>query len=50
MYIYIHIYIHIRFGGIYDVNILSRDPWVVTLDNFLTDSEVNSLITEVKGK
>eukprot|EP00596_Hydrurales_sp_CCMP1899_P003992 CAMPEP_0119052366 /NCGR_PEP_ID=MMETSP1177-20130426/73689_1 /TAXON_ID=2985 /ORGANISM="Ochromonas sp, Strain CCMP1899" /LENGTH=458 /DNA_ID=CAMNT_0007031911 /DNA_START=271 /DNA_END=1644 /DNA_ORIENTATION=+ len=38
-----------RFGGVYNINVLSKDPWVVTLDNFLTDSEVNALITEVKG-
>ena len=33
-----------RFGSNYGITILSKDPWVVTFDNFLTDSEVNALI------
>ena len=37
------------FGSIYGVNIVSRDPWIVTFDNFMTDDEVNSLISTVEG-
>lgn len=36
-----------KFGSTYDVNVLSRDPWVVTFDNFLTDSEAKALISTV---
>ena len=35
------------FGSVYDVNVLSTDPWVVTFDNFLTDSEAVALIQTV---
>ena len=37
------------FGSRYGVNIVSRDPWIVTFDNFMTDNEVNSLISTVEG-
>lgn len=36
-----------RFGSIYEVEVLSRDPWVVIFDNFLTDAEAKALITNV---
>ena len=36
-----------KFGSTYEVNVLSRDPWVVTFDNFLTDSEAKALISTV---
>jgi hypothetical protein len=36
-----------RFGSVYDINVLSTDPWVVTFDNFLTDSEAKALISTV---
>ena len=36
-----------NFGSVYDVNVLSTDPWVVTFDNFLTDSEAVALIQTV---
>lgn len=34
-----------RFAHKYDITILSESPWVVTFDNFLSDSEMNALIT-----
>jgi hypothetical protein len=34
-----------RFGTDYKITVLSTDPWVVTFDDFLDDSEVNALIT-----
>eukprot|EP01038_Epipyxis_sp_PR26KG_P013151 gene13151-17619_t len=37
-----------RFDGIYDVNVLSTSPWVITLDNFLTNEEADALITTVE--
>lgn len=36
-----------KFGDRYGVNILSDDPWVVTFDNFLTDTEIAELIKSV---
>lgn len=36
-----------KFGDTYDINILSETPWVVTFDNFLTNAEVDALITTV---
>ncbi|KAJ1397272.1 hypothetical protein B484DRAFT_484205 [Ochromonadaceae sp. CCMP2298] len=36
-----------RFAETYDVTVVSRDPWVVTFDNFLSDDEVSALITTV---
>ena len=33
----------------YGVTVHSTDPWVVTFDNFLSDDEVNALITSVDG-
>lgn len=38
-----------RFGDRYDVNVVSTSPWVVTFDNFLSDAEVNALISTVEG-
>lgn len=37
-----------RFGSTYNITVLSEDPWVVTFDDFLDDSEVNALITTGK--
>jgi hypothetical protein len=37
------------YGNKYNINVLSTDPWVVTFDNFLTDREINALITSVNG-
>ena len=34
-----------RFGSTYNITVLSEDPWVVTFDGFLDDSEVNALIS-----
>ena len=39
-----------RFGSRYEVNILSRDPWIVTLDNFISMEESKALITATGGK
>lgn len=36
-----------RFSDRYKVNVISTSPWVVTFDNFLTDDEINALITNV---
>jgi len=33
-----------RYGARYGVEVLSREPWVVTLDNFVTDAEIAALI------
>lgn len=33
-----------RFGDRYGVEILSRDPWVVTFENFVSDEEIDALI------
>ena len=38
-----------KFGSMYGVNVLSRDPWVVTFDDFLTDSEAKALISTVNN-
>jgi hypothetical protein len=34
-----------RFDDKYGVTIHSEDPWIVTFDHFLTDKEVNALIS-----
>lgn len=34
-----------RFGDRYGINILSTEPWVVTLDNFVSDAEIDALIS-----
>ena len=39
-----------RFGSRYEVNILSRDPCVVTLDNFVSMEESKALIAATGGK
>lgn len=36
-----------RFQGIYNITVLSKDPWVVILDGFLADDESKALITTV---
>ena len=33
-----------RYGNDYEVNILSTDPWAITIDNFVTDEEAETLI------
>lgn len=38
------------FGDKYGINILSRDPWIVTFDNFLDSVEVDALISTVDGQ
>ena len=37
------------FGERYGVTVVSTDPFVVTFDNFMTDAEVDALITTVEG-
>lgn len=37
-----------RFGHVYDINVISTSPWVITIDNFLTDIETTALIENVK--
>eukprot|EP00041_Stephanoeca_diplocostata_P011032 m.178058 g.178058 ORF g.178058 m.178058 type:complete len:255 (-) comp18385_c0_seq5:8353-9117(-) len=34
----------------YSPNVISRDPWVVTLDNFVTTAEMEQLLTVLEGK
>jgi hypothetical protein len=34
----------------YNVTVVSRDPWIVTLDDFITREESNALIKTLKGK
>ena len=41
--------IALEFGDRYGVTVVSSDPWVVTMDDFLNDDEVNALITTVAG-
>ena len=36
-----------RFGDRYGINILSTSPWVITFENFLTDQEIDSLLSNV---
>ena len=31
-----------KYDDRYGVNILSEDPWVVTFDNFLTETEISN--------
>eukprot|EP01036_Dinobryon_divergens_P028413 gene28414-37350_t len=37
-----------RFGKKYGIEVISRSPWVVTLENFLSDREAAALISTVK--
>ena len=37
--------IEAKFGARYDVNVIMRDPWILTFENFLTDAEVDALIS-----
>ena len=34
-----------KYSSIYNVTVLSRDPWVVTFDNFMTDTEIDALLS-----
>ena len=34
-----------KYGNKYNISILSTEPWVVVFENFLTDQEINALIT-----
>lgn len=33
------------FGDRYEINVLSTSPWVIMFDNFLTDTEIDAMIT-----
>jgi len=35
------------FGHLYEINVLSRTPWIVTFDNFVTPEEAEALINSV---
>jgi len=37
------------FGDRCEVNVLSKSPWVVTLDNFVSDEEIEAILSSVKG-
>jgi hypothetical protein len=39
-----------RFSDRYGINILSTDPWVVTFDNFLSDQEIDSMLSTVNDQ
>lgn len=39
-----------KFSLKYHINILSRDPWIISLDNFVTDVEIRALLGSVEGK
>ena len=39
-----------RFGSKYEVNVLSKEPWIVTLDNFVSMEESKALISATGGK
>jgi hypothetical protein len=38
-----------RFGDKYEINVLSTDPWVVTFDNFMSDQEMESMLSTVSS-
>jgi hypothetical protein len=38
-----------RFGNRYEVNVVSTSPWVITLDNFLSEDESSALVSTVEG-
>jgi prolyl 4-hydroxylase len=37
-----------RFGNRYGITVISRDPYVVTFDNFISDDEGHALITHIQ--
>jgi len=39
-----------RFGDVYDITILSRDPWVVQFDNFFDKDVAAGVLSTVMGK
>ena len=34
-----------KFSHKYDIEVKSEDPWIITFDNFLSDAEINALIS-----
>jgi hypothetical protein len=36
-----------RFGDRYNITVLSTSPWVITFDDFMTDDEINGLLSSV---
>jgi hypothetical protein len=39
-----------RFNLTYTVDIISESPWIITLDNFISDTEINALLSSVAGE
>jgi hypothetical protein len=39
-----------RFGGVYDVEVLSESPWVVVLHNFLKEPEIKAFLEYADGR
>ena len=39
-----------KYSDQYTIDVVSRDPWIITFDNFLSDAEVDSLIAESEGR
>ena len=37
------------FGDRYDITVMSTDPWVVVFDNFVSEEEINAMISTVEG-
>ncbi len=35
------------FGHLYDIEVVSEDPWVVILNNFVTDEEIDAILESV---
>jgi hypothetical protein len=38
-----------HFSSQFDVKVLSSDPWLVQFDNFITDEEIDAIISTVEG-
>ena len=39
-----------KYSDQYIIDVISTDPWIVTFDNFLSDTEVEALIDESEGR
>jgi len=39
-----------RFGDVYDITIISEDPWIVQFDNFISVEEARGVLSTVEGK
>jgi len=38
-----------RFGDVYDITILSKSPWIVQFDNFITAKETSGILRSISG-